>query len=252
MEDVESVALALTEMRCDPSVFEEIYKNTEDMCSKLDIDIPVPKRRKTSVLLKDDPGTADSNSAYHATTKKEEVRLFTYYSVLDVLVQSLNERFSQETKSVISAVAKIITLNLGQYKYDNDDLMTLSKHFGIDADELKSELSLLKTIKRENFPPKKVQDWLLWLSDEHRSAKYNNFKLIIKKFVSIPVTSCSCERGFSKLSSLKTKLRNTMKQERLENLLLPYMEQTLCSNINTKEVIDVFKSMVPYDRRLSL
>ena len=41
----------------------------------------------------------------------------------------------------------------------------------------------------------------------------------------LPVTTASVERGFSKLSLVKTKLRSTMGQERLEALLLASVEK---------------------------
>lgn len=39
-----------------------------------------------------------------------------------------------------------------------------------------------------------------------------------------------------------------MTQERLENLMLPYIEQTMAKNIDINDVIEEFKNMVPYER----
>lgn len=58
----------------------------------------------------------------------------------------------------------------------------------------------------------------------------------------IPVTTCSCERSFSKLSIVKSKLRSTMLQERLENLLTMFIEQEKAYNVNLDEVIETFKT----------
>jgi len=67
--------------------------------------------------------------------------------------------------------------------------------------------------------------------------------------VVIPVTSCGCERSFSKMSIVKTKLKSTMAQERLYALLFLFIEQGYVSNINVESVIDDFKN-VPSKRRL--
>jgi hypothetical protein len=70
---------------------------------------------------------------------------------------------------------------------------------------------------------------------------FNGFFTVLKLFSVIPVTSCSCERVFSKLTIVKNKLRSTIHQDRLNSLLLMFIEQKLTSSIDM--VIDEFKSM---------
>lgn len=70
--------------------------------------------------------------------------------------------------------------------------------------------------------------------------------------MAIPVTSCTCERKFSKLSIVKTKLCSTMKQERLDGLLTMFIEKELAYNINVDEVIETFKTLTPIERRMEL
>jgi len=43
-----------------------------------------------------------------------------------------------------------------------------------------------------------------------------------------------------------------MTQERLGNLMLSYIEQTMAKNIDTNDVIEEFKRMVPYEHCLAL
>lgn len=70
-------------------------------------------------------------------------------------------------------------------------------------------------------------------------------------FSIIPVTSCTCERTFSKLTIVK-KLRNTIGQERLNALLFLFVEQELTNNVDINDVIDEFKHLTQSDRRLVL
>jgi len=71
-------------------------------------------------------------------------------------------------------------------------------------------------------------------------------------FSIIPVTSCTCERTFSKLTIVKNKLRNTIVQERLNALLFLFVEQELTNNVDINYVIDEFKHLTQSDRRLVL
>lgn len=64
--------------------------------------------------------------------------------------------------------------------------------------------------------------------------------------MAIPVKVCTCERTFSKLSIVKTKLRSTMKQERLDGLLTMFIEQELAYNINVDKLkYEIFLLFLP-------
>ncbi len=52
----------------------------------------------------------------------------------------------------------------------------------------------------------------------HAWLDYN----IILLFSVITVTSCSCERVFSKLTMVQNKLRSSMQQDQLNNLIVYY------------------------------
>lgn len=43
-----------------------------------------------------------------------------------------------------------------------------------------------------------------------------------------------------------------MTQGRLDDLMLPYMEQSLANNVDIEDAIDEFKKLVPFNRRLLL
>lgn len=74
------------------------------------------------------------------------------------------------------------------------------------------------------------------------TAKLNcvfpNLYLLLKIIMTLPVSSVSTERSFSKLKVIKTKLRTTMNEDRLQNLMMISCESDL--NINIENVIDRF------------
>jgi len=71
-----------------------------------------------------------------------------------------------------------------------------------------------------------------------------------KILLTLPVTTASVDRGFSKLSLVKTKLRSTMGQERLEALLLSSVEKDVLLELNNAELVACFASKT--ERRMLL
>ena len=72
-----------------------------------------------------------------------------------------------------------------------------------------------------------------------------HFWEIAHTLAAIPATSCSAERSFSALRSLKNYLRNSTKQSRLNNLAVLYIERAYCNKFvknKIDKVIDTFGS----------
>jgi len=121
----------------------------------------------------------------------------------------------------------------------------------LHRDGFEGELRLIRAIPdfEEGTSNNTIHKWLEKLST---LGNFINVYKTLKLFTTIPVTTCSCERAFSKLSLVKTKLRSQMKQNRLDSMMMIFVEQELASQINADDIIDEFKSMYPGTRRLEL
>lgn len=62
----------------------------------------------------------------------------------------------------------------------------------------------------------------------------------IFQVLTIPVSSCVCERSFSALCRLHTRFRSTMGQEKLNNLVILMTERRNLDIITREDVIDRF------------
>ncbi|KAF0742053.1 zinc finger MYM-type protein 1-like, partial [Aphis craccivora] len=160
-----------------------------------------------------------NKTQYFQETKESELRISAFYPMIDVMVHSIDERFCQDTIQAINAVDSLLNMDISQ-----TDLSCLSKMFQCDSGKLEIEVMLLK----------------------------NNSTIPNKDSLIIPVTSCTCERSFSKLTLVKSKLRSTMKQERLNALMVLTVEQEMAVNVDVDAVIDDFKTAVDFKRRMSL
>ncbi|KAL4134887.1 hypothetical protein QTP88_006577 [Uroleucon formosanum] len=72
---------------------------------------------------------------------------------------------------------------------------------------------------------------------------YPNIEIGLRTFLTIPVTTASCERSFSKLKLIKNYLRLTIGQERLTSIAILSIEHEFSRQISYDEIIDEFSSL---------
>ena len=94
--------------------------------------------------------------------------------------------------------------------------------------------------ERKQKREKTFIDCLKLLTDQryNLSDAYPTLVRVYGIAVAIPITSCSAERSFSTLKRVKTRLRSTMHQERLEGLLLMSIERKILLKIDKEKIID--------------
>ena len=81
---------------------------------------------------------------------------------------------------------------------------------------------------------------LLIIKNHFISSSFPEVCTAFLLFLTIPVTTASAERSFSKLKLIKTYLRNSMGQERLNNLAILSIENSMARNLNFDDVINTF------------
>ena len=72
---------------------------------------------------------------------------------------------------------------------------------------------------------------------------FANVSVALRVVLTIPVTVASGERSFSKLKLIKTFLRSSMKEDRLNSLALLSIENALASELDYSNLITKFAAM---------
>ena len=67
-----------------------------------------------------------------------------------------------------------------------------------------------------------------------------------------PITVASAERSFSKLKIIKTYLRSTMSQDRLNELAILAIENEIAKSLNMSKIIDDFAQKTQEERNVSI
>jgi len=243
VEIVKGLKKFLSKMRNDQQEYDNIYQTTIDIFNKNKIYIPEVLKRKVARKIDD-----NEESQFFSETKYDEIRINVFYSILDDLLGEIDNRFLDSTQ-VITSVG-----NLFKLQTTIEDYSVIKTFFNILNKDLDSEVKILASIK--DIPigtcTHTIYKWLDWIVDSNRKNIFTNFYEVITKFVVIPVTSCGCERTFSKLSIVKFKLRSTISQERLKSLLFLFVEQEMTKSVDFNSVIEEFKFLSPIQRRLPL
>nr|XP_047123034.1 zinc finger MYM-type protein 1-like [Hydra vulgaris] len=187
--------------------FKQATVDPKELAEELNIDaIFKPLKRVRRVKRHYDENAADE--PIQNPEKKLEVTFLN--PLLDTCLSSINERFEQLNEYV----------NIWSFLFNLDNL------------PIKNELfKLCKQLQEKLTVNTKSEIDGTLLCDELISL-YSNTWIVLRILLTIPVTVASGERSFSKLKLIKTYLRNTMLQDRLNSLSMLSIEQDIAENLN--------------------
>ncbi|XP_022782315.1 52 kDa repressor of the inhibitor of the protein kinase-like [Stylophora pistillata] len=173
---------------------------------------------------------------------------------LDHCTQHIDRRFQNEVYSCYKGlylVPKVMLSSAAVWKarvreFCNDYRQDIPNIAGLDG-----EFALWERMWRDQQNlradpiPDRVSDTLAEV-DKHA---FCNIYTILQLLATLPMSSASSERSFSTLKYLKTYLRNTMGQERLNGLALMYVHRD--KNMDIEQLIDLFAQMHPRRIRMA-
>ena len=171
-----------------------------------------------------------------------KVNYFIY--IVDQALSSLKNRFEQfqnyeETFGFLYDLRKLKFVNNDSLKNYCSNLEDLMKHDGvsdINGKDLFSELQILKEgLPKETNKAIEVLNYL-----KEMDGCFPNAWIAYRILLTIPVTVASAERSFSKLKLIKSYLRSTMSQERLNGLAMLSIEKNMVEKLDYVSLISTF------------
>ena len=111
-----------------------------------------------------------------------------------------------------------------------------------DYDILEAQLSLLRSLFKTSVPTTASDVTTALRSTEGATLLLNEVVRFVKLCVVLPATSASAERSFSSLRRLKTYIRSTVGQPRLNHLLLLHCHQERLDTLELRTVAQLFIS----------
>ena len=113
--------------------------------------------------------------------------------------------------------------------------------------DVASEYRSFKLVYKDIFPAYndslRACEILTFLIANDMHVVFPNVSTPCKLFMTLPVSSATAERSFSRLKFIKNYLRSTMSERRLTNLALLSIERKLSYNLDFDCVVDTFSNM---------
>jgi hypothetical protein len=225
--------------------FQDLMEEDEKLAEDVGIDpVFAPKRVVRRKKQFDEDVGEDANGSQ---SQKDNFKVTYFLHIIDQALTSLKDRFEQfqlyeETFGFL--------LN-GKFKSIGDEellkhcnqlqsFLEYNDHCDIYGNELFQELRYLKTLLRREVT--KSIDILNFIKSYREEGGFQAVWVTYRILLTIPVTVASAERSFSKLKLIKTYLRTTMSQERLNGLAMISIENEYLDKLNFDNLIEEFAS----------
>ncbi|XP_074302386.1 uncharacterized protein LOC141633942 [Silene latifolia] len=246
------IDIAIKEMKGLITFFEEFreigLENAIEEAKKIAIELNInpvfPQRRVIRRKRQFDENQHDQ-SELRNQSPEESFRVNYFLFIVDQAISSLKWRFEkyQDFENVFGFLftsERLLSMEDGRLQVccnGLEDALKKGEQFDIDGNELYMELKFLRgLLPKEKLGPGEMLSFL------KNFSCFPNVVIAYRIVLTIPVTVASAERSFSKLKLLKSYLRSTMSQERLNGLALIAIENEILEQIEYKDMINEFAS----------
>ena len=235
----------LNGMRSDEH-FNLFFQSVKVKAVKFDIESPcLPRKRrrpKYSILqfVHGHEETSNKTGAYNPGTVEDHFRQI-YYDALDTIIAAIDDRFEQPSFQFFLFIEQLLLKAIKEVSYEEPEMLYLKQYYDdINVSALPAEFQILKTVcsdsKIVNFQDivEKLQSLTV-----KRNLLPNVFTLV-KLLLVGAATSATPERSFSMARRLKTWLRSSMSQKRLNSLAILSTYHSLVDRLSLIDVAQEF------------
>ena len=216
-----NVQKTLQNYRCNVNeIFSNIFLKVSTLCDKHEINISRPRIAGRQTHRQNIP--SESVEKYY----KRAI----FIPFLDVTIQSINQKFVNH-RDILSQFQNFLETSESDGVINS--IEKLNTFYNLTDETIVGEIHLWQQFL--NGLDKKPDNALSALE----MCNKNMFPVIYKLLsilATLPVTTCTCERSFSSLKFLKSYLRNSTGEERLNGLAMMFVHESV--SVSEEEVLD--------------
>lgn len=223
------------------NTYDEIKSEVCDLAQQWGINSSFESKRIRIVKSHFDELTHD----YRYHDREHQFKINVFYYTLDIIIAQIRQRFVGmrsvreyfdflEPKTIFELPEKEILKKCNNFSKKYAEL--ISNQLALQYNQV---ISLLKQVMTSSMS---VKDFAKLLLQKYGclESEFSEVYTAIMLFLTLPVTTASVERSFSKLKIIKDYKRNTMGQTKLHELALLAIEHKEAAKIDLKELISEF------------
>ena len=217
--------------------FDSFWKVLTKKAEQLNIDEPIlPRKRRAPRRIE----IGESPAEFH-TNVIEHYRVF-YFEALDLIIYCIDDRFNQPGYRMYSALETLLVKGCKQVECQ-DELNQVKKLYdkNINYDNIEVQFQTISQSIKGDLSLVGIVDYLKSLSTTARSL-YSEIVTLIELILVMPATNATSERSFSTLRRVKSYLRTTMIQLRLNNLMILNVHREALDAMDLEEIGNEFIS----------
>ena len=211
--------------------FDLFFSLVEKVRQQTNCEEPVlPRKQKAPKHL--EVGSAEG---FYSDSVQEHYRQF-YFEALDLVITGITDHFDQPGYVLYKNLERLLIKAANNAPCD-DCLNEVVSFYRDDFNptELTTQLKLLGThFSEQNSTSVTFQDCLQYLrslSDAQRSF-YTEVCVLVRLILVMPATNAVSERSFSSMRRLKSYLRSTINQSRLNHVMILHLNKEKVDNLD--------------------
>ncbi|KAE8296869.1 hypothetical protein D5F01_LYC05639 [Larimichthys crocea] len=207
--------------------FQEVFKEAEDMVEKLCLEpIALPRTHRP-------PKRYTGPAPAHRPASPVEFHRVEFYRVLDTVDTQITDRFMQPGIEALKELEALLLTPI-----ENSTQNSVEKYPELQWEDLKIQLAMFK----RKYPFKTTADVtkILQAMPVEVRGLFEQVDTIVRLLMVVPASSAEAERSFSGLRRLKTWLRSTMTQKRLNGMAVCHIHQERLENLNRRDIAQTF------------
>ena len=231
VELADAVVKLLDDMRT-ADTFNTFFSSVKQLGHDLGLNEPtVPQKRKAPTGFDEISG-----NSYHPDSAVDHCRMV-YFNAVDTIRNGIKSRFNQEDLAVYTTLKLLLVKSLNRQSVDGH-LKKVADVYGEDFDlqSLAAQLQLLPNIydKQDSFT---IASFSSWLKQSKNRPLLSEVEKLVSLLLTLPATNAVSERSFSALRRVKTYLRSTMKQSRLNSIMVLHVHKDKTDGIDPQFII---------------